>query len=632
MKTTWKLILSNLTTDSYITATQIGNKVLMSEKTVRNHLKDLSDYIEDYGAYIEAKHGYGYRFVITDADKYNSWYLNNVIKEKNNQIIPENSDERCYYIMNCLIYANDYVDENEFLDYLCISEKTFLNDCIKIKKILSKYDLKLTFKKDKGFCIVGDEYNKRVFIVNNINFLQCDTSCKDPDLVYITELLLCVLSKHDISMPELSIDNICKHLYLAVKRIHENQMLNEDYSFDIPNKEDGFLSFTMADELCEKLERKFNIKFSEAEKNNIVIHLLGHRVTERFEAGQSNVVITQEIHDLTTDILQFIYVTMKIDLRKNLRLIMNLAIHLVSLEVRIKYHITLKNPLLEDIKKKYTLGYTIAYQAKIYIDKQYDTCLSDDEIGYLALIFELSSKKESRLTKKNVLIVCATGKTSAELLAIQYRELFGSYLDVIKTCNISDLEEQNFKKYDYLLTTTPIHISVPIPILHVKLFMTDEEEIELKNKLAVNNENEIRKYFSTNLFFSHIDAKNKDEAIEKISSLIAKEIELPEDFAEKLKKRESLGSTDFGENIALAHPFGITTKSTFLAVGILENPVFWGNRNVSIVLVISVCNDNSQNLEGFYLYISKFMLNKSKVNKLLEKPIADNFLEIIEED
>ena len=388
----------------------------------------------------------------------------------------------------------------------------------------------------------------------------------------------------------------------------------------------------MADELCEKLERKFNIKFSEAEKNNIVIHLLGHRVTERFEAGQSNVVITQEIHDLTTDILQFIYVTMKIDLRKNLRLIMNLAIHLVSLEVRIKYHITLKNPLLEDIKKKYTLGYTIAYQAKIYIDKQYDTCLSDDEIGYLALIFELSSKKESRLTKKNVLIVCATGKTSAELLAIQYRELFGSYLDVIKTCNISDLEEQNFKKYDYLLTTTPIHISVPIPILHVKLFMTDEEEIELKNKLAVNNENEIRKYFSTNLFFSHIDAKNKDEAIEKISSLIAKEIELPEDFAEKLKKRESLGSTDFGENIALAHPFGITTKSTFLAVGILENPVFWGNRNVSIVLVISVCNDNSQNLEGFYLYISKFMLNKSKVNKLLEKPTADNFLEIIEED
>lgn len=632
MKTTWKLILSNLTTDSYITATQIGNKVLMSEKTVRNHLKDLSDYIEDYGAYIESKHGYGYRFVITDVDKYNAWYLNNVIKEKNNQTIPENSDERCYYIMNCLIYANDYVDENDFLDYLCISEKTFLNDCIKIKKILSKYDLKLTFKKDKGLCIVGDEYNKRVFIVNNINFLPCDTSCQDPDLVYITELLLCVLSKHDISMPELSIDNMCKHLYLAVRRIHENQMLNEDYSFDIPNKEDGFLSFTMADELCEKLEEKFNITFSEAEKNNIVIHLLGHRVTERFEAGQSNVVISQEIHDLTTDILQFIYVTMKIDFRKNLRLIMNLAIHLVSLEVRIKYHIILKNPLLEDIKKKYTLGYTIACQAKIYIDKQYDTCLSDDEIGYLALIFELSSKKESRLTKKNVLIVCATGKTSAELLAIQYHELFGSYLDVIKTCNISDLEEQNFKKYDYLLTTTPIHIPVPIPILHVKLFMTDEEEIELKNKLVSNNENGIRKYFSTNLFFNHIDAKDKDDAIEKISDLIAKEIELPEEFAEKVKKRESLGSTDFGENIALAHPYGITTKTTFLAVGVLEKPIFWGNRNVSIVLVISVCNDNSQNLENFYLYISKFMLNKNKVNKLLENPTADNFLGIVEED
>lgn len=66
MKSIWKLLLSNLSTDSYITASQLGEKTALSEKTVRNHIKELSDFMVDYGAYIESKHGFGFRFIVTD--------------------------------------------------------------------------------------------------------------------------------------------------------------------------------------------------------------------------------------------------------------------------------------------------------------------------------------------------------------------------------------------------------------------------------------------------------------------------------------------------------------------------------------------------------------------------------------
>lgn len=630
MKSIWKLLLSNLSTDSYITASQLGEKTALSEKTVRNHIKELSDFMVDYGAYIESKHGFGFRFIVTDQKKYNTWYLESIVKGKTDSAyIPENSEERCNYIICKLLNTTGYADIDEIINYLCISEKTFTNDSIKIKKILDEYHLKLQFKKNEGVRITGNEFNKRIFFINNTGILQ---SIDDEDKTYIINKLLEILAKYEISMPEISIENMCQHLYFAVKRIKQGEIIKDENLLDISNKEDGLISSSVAEEMCNDLENKYNIKFSKAERENIVIHLLGHRVTERYSSGQSNVVISQEIHDLVMDILMFIYITMKIDLRKNLRLIMNLAVHLVSLQIRIKYNIYLKNPMLDDIKKKYPLGYTIACQAKIYIDKHYQTNINDDEIGYLALIFELSVKKDSAIQKKNILIVCATGKTSAELLAMQYREMFGPYLNIIKTCNISDLEDQNINNYDYLLTTTPISISIPIPILYVKLFMSDEEEIELKNKLSKDIEEKgVKKYLKRNLFFPCIKASNKEDAIQKMCELISQNISIPSDFAEKVLKRESFGSTDFGQNIALAHPYGITTESTFLAVGILDDYVFWGNRNVKIVLMISVSDNIDQDLEDFYRDISKFMLNKNKTDKLLKNPTIDNFFELVEE-
>lgn len=624
------MLLSNLSTDSYITASQLGEKTLMSEKTVRKYIKELSDFIAVHGAYIESKQGQGFCLTVTDQEKYETWYLESVIKGKIQQdYVPENTDERCNYLIYKLLNNTGYVNIDEIINYLCISEKTFINDCIKIKKILAQYNLKLKFKKNEGISITGNEFNKRMFFISNIGISQL---INDEDKTYIVNKLLEVLSKYEISMPEVSIENMLKHLYFAIKRIKQGEHIKENILLDIPNKEDDFVSSLVAEELCDDMEKKYNVKFSKAERDNIVIHLLGHRVTERHSPGEQNVVISQEIYDLVMDILMFIYITMKIDLRKNLRLIMNLAVHLVSLQIRIKYNIYLNNPMLDDIKKKYSLGYTIACQAKSYINKHYQTSINDEETGYLALIFELSVKKDCAVQKKNILIVCATGKTSAELLAMQYREMFGPYLNIIKICNISDLEDQNISDYDYLLTTTPIYTFIPIPILHVKLFMSDEEEIELKNILSKDKEKGMRKYLKSNLFFPCIKANNKEEALIKISELISKQINIPSDFAEKLLKRESLGSTDFGHNIALAHPYGITTEQTFLAVGILDKSVFWGNRNVKIVLMISVSDNIDQDLGDFYRDISKFMLNKNTTDKFLKNPTIENFFELIEEN
>ena len=47
--------------------------------------------------------------------------------------------------------------------------------------------------------------------------------------------------------------------------------------------------------------------------------------------------------------------------------------------------------------------------------------------------------------------------------------------------------------------------------------------------------------------------------------------------------------------------------------------------------MISVSDKIDQDLEDFYIDISKFMLNKNKTDKLLKNPTIDNFFELVEE-
>lgn len=615
-------LLLNLKTDEYTSSHKLAEKVLISEKTVRTYFKELASIVEEYGASIESKHGYGYRLVLHDYQQFSKIYIDKDF-EYDNEMILENSEDRCIYLLKNLISIEEPMEINDLLETLCISESTFQSDCKHLRRILLDFNLKLALKKGT-ISIKGDEFYKRILIVNYADYFHSQNIER---LKKISELFLKVLNEHNISLSEISFNNMVQHLYTDVMRIESGRTIVSTENYFALGKNQELLSIEIAEEICKELSQEFCVEFSTYEIESIALHLYGHRVTE-FSGISNNVVISQEIHDITSSILQFIYTSMKIDLRNHLGLIMNLSIHLVSLLVRVKYNIKLKNPLLGDIKKQYQLGYVLALQAKIYIDNAYQVNLNEAEVGYIALIFEMSLKNQKRVSKKNILIVCATGKTSSELIAYQYQEMFGIYLKEIKTCNISELSQQNFVAYDFIVSTTPIHISVPIPILQVKIMMTDSDEKALKEAF-MKTKNERNNYFSEDLFFVDIEANNKNEAIEIICKEINKVINLPIGFSQAVLNREEYGSTDFGEHVALAHPFGLTTKETFVSITVLKEPVFWGKYKISIVFLLSICDEMEEELQSLYKKLSKLMLSKEKAKQLLDEPTFQNFLELI---
>lgn len=619
-----KSILMHLSSDKYLTASELAERLLLSEKTIRNYIKEINQQIKEYQAEVISKHGYGYLLKVKDSNAYSKLFASNGDEDEH---LPENFDERCEYIIDAIINHDSIAYIDELADSLHVSEYTLQADLNRMRKILHQYKLKLTIRNQNEIAIEGDEFFKRIFLLSYCSHYN-KTKEVYPTSKSIYEIILKVLGLYNISISEISIRNLVNHLSIALIRIREGMEIGEVPSEALQLSKDDNISSIIANLICDELEAAHQVKFSTGERDSFALHLFGHRVTGS-GIGGSNVVISQDIYDIAIDILQFIKLTLGIDQCKNLSMIMNLAVHLVSLDIRIKYNINLKNPLLFDIKKKYALGYTLALQAGICLEGKYHKPIGDDEIGYLALLFELWLKNERRIEKKNILIVCATGKTSAELLAYQYKELFGTYLGRIGICNLSELSKQDFSHVDYVLSTTTINIPIPVPILSIKMMMSEEDESQLKELFKRSTLNNIQSIYRQDLFFTGIKANDKEDAIRKMCALIERSYPLPPGFADSVIRREEMGATDFGETVALAHPYLVSTADTFASVMVLDGPVFWGNKDVEIVILISVSPGVHDELEAFYQSTSLFMLDKNRPRKLLKNPSYDNFISLV---
>ncbi|MFR3877678.1 MAG: PRD domain-containing protein [Collinsella sp.] len=99
---------------------------------------------------------------------------------------------------------------------------------------------------------------------------------------------------------------------------------------------------------------------------------------------------------MVSEMLELVWDSYHFDLRGDLELRMNLARHIVL--PRFASSIAfIDNPLLADIKERFTLAYSMALDSSTILAQKYGNRLSDDEVGYIALASSsLSSARRAR--------------------------------------------------------------------------------------------------------------------------------------------------------------------------------------------------------------------------------------------
>lgn len=605
-------VLQMLPKKAYMTSKALAEKLQVSDKTIQKIIKALSEVLQEHGGRIEVKHRQGYRLIIENQSDYDRFL------ESTRMLVPGANKERVSYILRRLVEAQGYLQLADLEKELFVSKNT-LSFCMKtVEEILEKNALRLERRPRYGLRVEGSEFFKRQLLMNYFEDEKKLALKKNEELFsLLTDIVAGSLRRQKFSISDFALSNLIIHLYIAIQRICRSQYIEKE-TLDMTQLKSQ-PEYKVAIQLLEDLEQVLDIEFPESEIAYLTIHLAGKKMPK--ESAANNVVISQDIQDMAAEMTERVYKKFNLDFRSDLDLQMSLGQHLIALETRIKYQMEQKNPLLEEIKESCAAAFAAATEAAVVINRRFETRLSEHEIGYFALIFALAIERtDKEIEKKNIVLVCATGKGSAELLKYKYRKEFGKYIDQLYACDANELAQLDFQNIDYVITTVPIQTHVPKPIMEVSYFLDSKEILEIRTRLFDSEKAQSAlEFYHEELFIPNLEAKNKDEVIEKMCRHIAEKRKLPAEFKALIHSREKLARTEFGNKVALPHPNENVVDETFVCVAVLAEPIIWEEKEVQVIFLVAVEKNLSKSIQVLYQTTAAFLLSQRLVNELIEK-------------
>lgn len=613
----------------YKTAAELAKMIGVSEKTVRNLIKEINAVIREHGAEIEAKQKYGYHLEIRDETLWIDFLSRS--RKNSGMEVPHNANERMYYLINYLLFHKDYVKIAELSEQIYISAQTLSAVIRRVEEALLQFHIQIERRPYYGVRAKGLEFDMRCCLIRYFSMDRGMFSRSFPvseeELSRVFDILMEILPLHQIRLTELSLQNLAIYLFLSRMRIQMGFLIEElpAGTAEIYSKRE----YQAAQSVWRVLAAGAKACISDAELCYTAIYIAGKR-----NAGSSyktNFIITEKTDRLAVKMLESIYSTFQVEVRDNLNLRMMLNQHLLPLDIRMRYGIPVDNPILQDIKREYVMAYTMACQAASVLCEHYGRDISDNEIGWLALIFQMAVENKNMTVRLNVLIVCASGKASSQLLLSKFRREFGEYIGSIDICTIFELKTRNLADADYIFTTVTIPFSVDVPILEIHDFIQHYELKSIKNVFQKQGMRFLHEFYQEDFFFTQMEGSTWEEVLTNLCQKISLRTQLPENFLEAVKKRERLGATDYGNLIAIPHPYEIVTSRNLVAAAVLKEPVMWNTNLVQIVILVSFSSEENPDIPRFYNVTTRFMTSEAAVRALLREPGYEKFMELLYE-
>lgn len=624
-----RAMLLVLSETEYCTSETLAKALGVSSKTARTLVKPLREKLQNNGADIEARTRCGYRLVVHDRERYRQFATQT---QRPAHFIPSNSEERVHYILVCLLSQVDWIKVDALSEELYVSTYTISGDLRHVEDLLAGYRLTICRRPNYGIRVEGTELDLRnciAHVLGKYNTMMPDGGAGYEKMAQsISRVLIETVQLYDLHFSEISYRNLINTVFAMLHRLlqHHTIVLPADGRSQKLNER----TRAAAAHFAKELARAFSVELPAEEVDFLALNIAGKCNFYTEGSEDENVVVAPEILALVDEMLESVYESFKLDYSGNFLLRMNLGQHLVAMDIRLHYGMPVENPMLSEAQQNYPLAYALAEQAVIPLAKHYQMPISDDEIGYLAYIFQLTLEQEKDgCPKKNILVVCSSGVATSRLVAYRFEEEFKKYLDHIYVREYMRLNDFDFSKVDYIFTTVPLHQKVNVPVIRLEDFFSQSSLRKMHGVLEDNTLEFLSAYYSRELFFPHVEGRTKEEAIFNLCSLINEVQPLPQGFYTAVLRREELARTDLCPLVAFPHAYKILSKETFVAVGILDKPILWAKNEVQVLLLVSIADTAPPELQKFYLTISAFMQDTARVKSLLRYRDFSWFMQLL---
>lgn len=609
--------------DRFVTSKELAEQLSCSDRTVRTYLKSLMAYdVKEMGARLEAKQGYGYRFSIVDEKGYQQFALKQQLS-KNRKI--DDITDRHNYILNKLIFEQEKVFFDDLVEELYVSRSTLSADFKKIRKDLLKYDLTIESRPHKGVYVSGREHDKRHFIMDYFfsgHFLKNIHQYVGEDFfnlpISFEALTIIVLDEcrsESLQLSDFIIQNLVIHIALALKRVLDGFEISPINLDETKYRKE----ILVANRILERIQKSTAVAFPKEEVCYIALHLISKGINLEKTAQSANLEIR---NDLLT-VLGRLNQTNAYPFLEDFTLIEGLVTHLEVLQERLKNEIHLDNPLLGDIKSNYSEAFQITKDlvAQLAFTKPYQ--VSDDEIAYIALHLMAALERYKEQHKLNVLIICATGYGSAQMLKYRVTNEFGHLLNIVDLIGYYDIDDEKLANIDLIISSIDLsNLVFSVPVVTVSVFLKDDEIALIKKKVTslipsskylgtVVEELQLSSvfdhYFSKD-FFYRFEETTKETVLETLVSSFYRDasIDHTKTMLDLIQQREKMSTVIFNDAIAVPHPLKALDSTHRIGVGLVPKGVYWNEDYPNIQLIFLVSPSVGDN-QGLSLITQRFV-------------------------
>lgn len=608
-----ELIKYLLNQNNDVTSAMLGIQLQTSSRTIKNYVNEIN-LISGETIVLSSKTGY--RINRLAAEK---------LFSKNEEKIPQNSEERVYYILKkLLIEHTSHLNIYDLCDELFVGYSTLKADIYKMNKSFQAFNVEFSCENEE-VCIIGDEKNKRKLISYIIQeetsstFLNTDiikNSFSNIDIDLITEIIITTFRKYNYYINDFSFINLILHFSIVVDRIRDGKFVkNHKEKFIIENE----IEKALVDELSKRLENAFSIHFDANEQFEIYM-LFKSNANYSLPSNEEHFrkLVGDEIVDYTKRIVEKVSEDYYVDLNSE-SFLTPFALHLKNLLLRLQNNTSIKNPMVESIKNSCPTIYDISIYISLLIMNHYQVTINEDEVTFLALhVGAEIERQKSNDSKIQVIILCPDYMNMAAQTYNQLLIEFGNKINILKVVN----NEQALTNCNFDLLMTTIHIQYcHVESILIPPFLTNNDKrqiYELIEKINENKKNQIlitnfHYFFTESLFLANPHEYERDSIIEKLSTKMVKKGYVHHDFMEKVLIRERAASTAF-VNIAIPHSVEMDAMKTCVSVAISKKGIRWDSHIVHVVLCVAINAADKRTFHELYEALVVLFSNESVMN------------------
>ncbi|QZY55835.1 BglG family transcription antiterminator [Crassaminicella profunda] len=593
-----------------VTINQIALELQVSNKTVRNDLKKLQDFVEREGLRLSKKTGVGTR--IEGAEE-NKVQLLQRLKKDIDYVEPYSREGRQNYILKRLFMNSKSITIQELADELYVCTATIHNDLKELEMWLEDFHLKLNKKRNYGVEVIGEEEDYRKAIssllsqskeVEELQELLYSAyngridypslielkGLMDIDYKRLEELLNGVEKQLKFRFSQEAYISLVIHIVISMRRIKEGKdiLLSRTILSNIKNTEE----FQCAKEMSSKMQEYFNVLKPESEIGYITLHILGSKIHqkdlgdlkfsfEKIEESEIAVEIGKSIVDVASDALNM-------NLREDQALINGLILHLRPTINRLKYGLTLNNPILEDIKSNYPDIFGVAWMSSRVFEKYLDKKIPESEIGYIALHLGAAVERNRRQIK--TLVICHSGIGTSQLLSARLQRCFKE-IEILGIVASTELTKDMLDDADLIISTVPLQIDRLVLVISPLFTQADIRKVDqyiykIHQKMVHKDlkENPIEK----EVFYRSKKINNKEEVINEMCEYLEIKQYIKRNFKESVLLRENIMATEVGNGIAIPHGDPKEVKKSCIALTVLEHSMKWDKEWVEFIFMICI--------------------------------------------